>query len=148
MGGFLPNATMVAYSATKFGVNGLTASLAAEAEGSGVDLQVVCLGFVESKMLDKAEMKRGGVDTVHEMLPYKPQPVGIAARNVVDGIERHRPFIFTPGYAKFFWLLNRFYPKALHKGAVQTMERYREIIRRTSAKPARPPAATEQALPN
>lgn len=128
MGGFLPNATMVAYSASKFGVNGLTASLAAEAADFGVELQVVCLGFVESEMLHKADMRRGSADTVHELLPYKPQPVGIAARNVADGIERHQPFIFTPGYARLFWLLNRFYPKLLVRGARQTMTRYRELI--------------------
>ena len=141
MGGFLPNATMVAYSAAKFGLNGLTNSLSVEAAGFGVDVQVVCLGFIESEMLNKAEMTRGSAATVHEMLPYAPQPVGIAAKNVADGIAAHRQFIFTPTYAKVFWYIQRFVPKLVREGSIKTMETYRQIIARDGASAPRPTGA-------
>lgn len=147
MGGFLPNATMVAYSATKFGLNGLTASLGVEAEPFGVELQVVCLGLIESEMLNKAEMKRGSPQTVLETLPYEPQPVHIAARNVVNGIERGKRFIFTPGYAHLFWMINRFFPKLVRDGSLKTMAKYRELIQR-DAQPAAPSARTPEARLN
>lgn len=128
MGGYLPNATMVAYSATKFGLSGLDMSLEAEAEAFGVKLQTVYLGFVESEMLNKAEMRHGSPQTVHDLLPYDPQPASIAARNIADGIERDQRFIFTPGYARVFWLINRFLPALLRAGARKTMADYRRLI--------------------
>ena len=128
LGGVLPSPAMVAYSATKFGLVGLTEGLAAEAAPFGVDVKVVCLGFIESEILNKAEMSRGSADTVHAMIPMKPMPADKAARAFVDQIGTRRRLIFVPGYGRAYHALHRFFPALLRRGAKQTMDDYRGLV--------------------
>ena len=42
-----------AYSASKHGVNGMVAALAAEIEGSGITANALCPGYLEGEMTDR-----------------------------------------------------------------------------------------------
>ncbi|MGB5810005.1 MAG: SDR family NAD(P)-dependent oxidoreductase [Polyangiales bacterium] len=128
LAGVLPNASMVAYGATKHGLVGLTTSLAAEAEAFGVDVKVVCLGLIESEMLSKAEMSRGDRDAVLDTMPMKPMPAEKAARLFVDKVGRKGRMVFLPSYGAFLWRLQRLSPSLLHRGALGAMSKYRNLV--------------------
>ncbi len=129
MAGYLPTAMMVAYSASKHGLIGLTRSLAAEATEFGIGIKVMCLGLVESEMLNKAKVKHGDDgNVVYETVPIKPMATGKAAKILVDGLRKKKMFIFVPWYAKFYFYIQRYIPGMVFKGAVHTMKKYREIM--------------------
>jgi len=126
--GFMPNPSMSAYGATKFGVRGFSDSLAAEAQEYGVEVQVAFLGLIESEMLEKAEAVNPGATQVHDVIPFRPQPTGIAASRIVRGLERGDRAIFTPGYARLFWYAQRLFPRMIYRGALDSMRLYREVM--------------------
>lgn len=128
MAGFLPTAIMVAYSASKHGLVGLTRSLRAEAREFGVDVKAMCLGLVESEMLNKAETMLGDGNVVYETVPIKPMATDKAVRILVNGLRRKKMFVFVPGYAKFYYHFHRLLPALVFKGALATMKKYREVI--------------------
>jgi short-subunit dehydrogenase len=128
MGGYLPTAMMVGYSATKHGVIGLTRSLAAEGKEFGVHIKVMCLGLVQSEMLNKANAKKGDGNVLYETVPIKPMPTAKAAKILVNGIHKKGMIIFVPWYAKLYYHLQGILPGIIFKGAVHTMSKYREVM--------------------
>jgi len=130
MAGFLPTTMMVAYSGSKHGLVGLTRSLRAEGRAFGVDVKVMCLGLVESEMLNKAETKSGDGNIVYETVPIKPMATGKAAKILVNGLRKKGMFVFVPWYAKLYYHIQRFLPAMVFKGAIQTMKKYREVAQK------------------
>ncbi len=126
MGGLLPTPSMVSYAGTKFGVVGLTLSLATEAEVFGVDLRAACLGNVKSNLMTQAETSKQKSPDILQILP-KQQPTHITARNIVKGLLKKDRLIFTPFYAKVAWYLMRLSPKQLFKGSQNMMDKYRKL---------------------
>lgn len=128
MAGYLPSAMMAGYSATKHGVVGLTRSLAAEAKKFGVQIKVMCLGLVQSEMLNKAKATQGDGNILYEVVPIKPMETKKAAKILIDGISRKGILIFVPWYAKLYYTLQGIIPGLIFKGAIHTMQKYREVI--------------------
>lgn len=132
MGGFLPATSMVAYSATKHALVGLTQSLAAEARDFGISVKAMALGLVESEMLKNARVKHGSGTAVLETVPMKPMPTTKAVKILVDGMRKKKMLIFVPGYAKFYHYFNRWFPRLVFKGSIAAMKKYRELIKQNS----------------
>lgn len=128
MGGYLPAATMAAYSSTKHALLGLTRSLSAEAKEFGVAIKAMCLGLVESEMLNRAKVKKGSGTIVYEMIPIKPMATAKAVKVLVDGLGKNKQLIFVPWYAKLYYHLQRFIPSMVSRGAVLSMKKYRELV--------------------
>ena len=129
MAGYLPAPAMTAYSASKHALLGLTSSLAAEAEGSGVGVKAICLGLIESELLNKAEVKEGHGTVYLKLIPMKAMPADIAARKVVDKLTKKGLLILMPWYAKFYKHMQYFFPSMLYRGQVFTMKKYRELVK-------------------
>ena len=128
MGGYLPATSMVAYSATKHALVGLTRSLGAEAKELGVHVRAMSLGLVKSEMLNNAETKHGDGNIVYETVPIKPMDTDKAAKKLINGMAGNSMWIFVPWYAKLYWHVQRFLPGMVYKGAVATMKKYRKLI--------------------
>jgi short-subunit dehydrogenase len=77
------------YSATKYGLNGFTASLAIELEGSGVHAGVVCPGFVSGDGMWAST----GLPAPAMMREVPPERVAAAVREVIGGA---RQVLVTP----------------------------------------------------
>jgi short-subunit dehydrogenase len=130
MGGYLPATSMAAYSATKHALIGLTRSLGAEATDLGVHIRAMSLGLVKSEMLNKAETKHGDGNIVYETVPIRPMDTEKAAKKLINGLAGNSMWIFVPWYAKLYWHIQRFLPGLVFKGAVATMRKYREAVKK------------------
>ena len=114
--GLLPASGMVAYSATKHAVVGLSISLRAEAAASGIRVSALCPGVVRTPMLlaggeyekrymeATAEQKRKMMEQHKQMLPEK------FARKALDAVAKNAAIIVIPRWCKFLWFVNRLSP--------------------------------------
>lgn len=126
MGGLVPTPSMVSYAGSKFGVVGLTYSLATEAEAFGVDLRAACMGNIRSELITSGDSGRVESGEILKILPKVQEPE-IAARNIVKGLTKNSRLIFTPFYAKLSWYVMRLSPKMLFKGSQDIMHQFRKL---------------------
>ena len=128
MAGYIPSPAMVAYSATKHALLGFTKSLSTEMKGSGTEIKAVCLGLIESELLDKASVKHGHGSMFLDMIPMKPMPTEVATKKVVDKISKKGLLIYVPTYARIYHHIQYFIPSVILKGGAFTMKKYRDMI--------------------
>jgi NAD(P)-dependent dehydrogenase (short-subunit alcohol dehydrogenase family) len=127
--GLLPAPLGAAYAATKHAVVGLSLSLRAEAGAHGVRVSVVCPGLIDTPMLDSA----GPADlpTVplqrRKYLAYlagragrHPYPPAEVAADVLRGLHRNQPIIFTPPGVRRLWRIQRLAPGLIERHAMRT----------------------------
>jgi short-subunit dehydrogenase len=84
--GWVPGAGGATYSATKFGVVGLTEALALELHGSGVDISVVAPAVIKTQL-------SAGIGDVKGLKASTPEEVAAA---IVEGLKQPRFAIFVP----------------------------------------------------
>lgn len=128
MAGYLPSPAMVAYSTTKHALLGLTKSLGAEMKGSGMQIKAICLGLIDSELLEKAKVKHGSGTLYLDLIPMKPMPTNVAAKKLVNGMSKKGMFIYVPWYARLYHHIQYFVPSFMLKGAAFTMKKYREMV--------------------
>lgn len=128
MAGYLPSPAMAAYSATKHALLGFTKSLSTEMKGSGVQIKAVCLGLIESELLDKATVKQGHGSMFLDLVPMKAMPTQVAVKKVVDKISKKGLLIYVPTYARIYHHIQYFVPSVILKGGAFTMQKYRDMI--------------------
>jgi short-subunit dehydrogenase len=89
------------YGTTKHAVVGLSTSLRAEAAARGVRVSVVCPGFINTQMPQKASK------TAARKFFY---PAEQLASDVLRALEANRGFIVTPRTARVLWRIQRTAP--------------------------------------
>ncbi len=99
--------TMVPYGTTKAAVVGLSLSLRVEGEALGVKVTVVCPGYVQSGIYDASTYLRTRKEDLAAKIPFKLMDTDAAARTILRGVERNRPLIIFPFYARVLWWLTR-----------------------------------------
>jgi NAD(P)-dependent dehydrogenase (short-subunit alcohol dehydrogenase family) len=101
MGGLRGSPGLSAYSATKFGVVGLSESLRSELAGHGIGVSVLCPGRIRSRLWRTSRAVRGLPDTdvppddasgQSATADMMPDEVG---RRVLDAVAANEPYIFT-----------------------------------------------------
>lgn len=131
MAGYMPTPAMSVYSATKHGVLGFTKSLAAEMKSSNVQIKAICLGLIESELLEKANVKQGHGTMYLDLIPMKPMPTNIATKKIVKALGKNNLLIYLPRYAKIYHHIGYYMPSTILKGAAFTMKKYREMVKST-----------------
>jgi NAD(P)-dependent dehydrogenase (short-subunit alcohol dehydrogenase family) len=103
---------MAAYSLTKFGLVGFSEALRLEVSGRGVDVTVICPGYVRTGL---AAATRYRDPALEGFLGAAPAWYGVsaerAARRIVEGVLR-REAVVTLGPERAGWLLKRVSPEA------------------------------------
>jgi NAD(P)-dependent dehydrogenase (short-subunit alcohol dehydrogenase family) len=135
LAGLVPAPFLVAYSAAKHGVVGLSLSLAAEASGTGVAVTCVCPGFTDTPILDSqppADLPptvtwRSGRELA-EAMPGRLYPVGELARDIESAIDRGDLLLVTPQSARITWWAARLLPRQLVRTAGRLAERGRRAL--------------------
>lgn len=109
------------YVATKHAVAGFTEALSHELEGLGVQVHLICPGFIDTGFFDRAAYV--GVD--REALRRQGEPpkisVEAAVAHILSGVGRGRRRVVFPASARIYlwldrwapWLLRRLYRRAL-----------------------------------
>ncbi len=114
--GVLPFPGTVSYVGTKHAVVGITESLWVEAADMGVDLTVVCPGYIRTPMLTDSE----AVNTTMEdwrsslliILFEKLSAISpdTCAKLILKGVAKKKTILFTPKIGWLFWLNYRIWP--------------------------------------
>lgn len=110
LAGLVPSPMLAPYSATKFGVVGLTDSLRAEARRHGVTATALCPGFIESGIYDSARYSGGlNADLGRAQIPMIV-PLEEGVDTLLRGVVKRKRVVTLPLYGHLFWRGYRFTP--------------------------------------
>lgn len=110
--GLIPCPGLVAYSASKHAVVGLSTGLRAEAARYGVRVSAVCPGFVKTQIMDNAAVHGISREKAQSGIPWTD--VDDCAREILDGVARNKAVIVVTRHGKVLSQLNRLAPSAMH----------------------------------
>jgi NAD(P)-dependent dehydrogenase (short-subunit alcohol dehydrogenase family) len=127
LAGLIPFPTNLPYSATKFAVVGLSLSLRAEGADLGVNVSVVCPGFIASNIFNATEMVNVPKTDIVKNIPFKLVSTEDAAERILKGMARNKPVIIFPAYAKLFWGLFRLKQSLLDRFSLRTIRDMRKL---------------------
>ena len=117
LAGIVPLPGTGPYTASKFGVVGLSEVLRVEGEKYGVKVSVVCPGVIKTPIYNNikvAGLDRGEID---ELTPYGTSPE-YCARIILRGVEKNRGLIRVSVLTEIIYALNKIVP-----GLVRMMSR-------------------------
>jgi short-subunit dehydrogenase len=100
--------TATPYVATKSAVAALSTSLRAEGAGLGVNVSVVCPGFVKTAFYERAKVVKADRDRLFG--PIKMMSAETAAAAALKGVARNKAVIIFPFIGRVAWLLYRIHP--------------------------------------
>jgi len=108
MYGLVPGALQSAYVAAKHGLTGLTLSLAAEAGHHGVDVSLICPGYIETSLFSSGTYESGfDADSAKAAIPFKLIDIEPAVDKIMAGVRRRQLIVAYPGYVRWGWRLTR-----------------------------------------
>ena len=111
LGGLVPLPKEIPYCTSKWAIVGFSNSLRVEGADLGIKVNLVCPGIMRTPIHESTSV----VNVDREKLPL-PMPERFyvnpakAAKEILNGVERDKPFIIFPFYARFIWWLYRFNP--------------------------------------
>ena len=127
--GMAPGPLNSPYVASKFAVFGISHALAAEARAFGIDVSVVCPGYIATELMDRLQPVNADTAAMKAQIPVKFVPVERAARMVLDGVARKKMVIAFPGYVRQLAFLHRFLPGLFARFSAKQVEQFRTIRR-------------------
>jgi NADP-dependent 3-hydroxy acid dehydrogenase YdfG len=110
LAGLIPAPGEIPYTASKYGVLGLSNALRMEAAGLGVKVSVVCPGFIDTPIYYTNEVVNLNREKTLEYLPKNLTSARECARVILRGVVRNKATIVVTLHAKFFYLLQRISP--------------------------------------
>ena len=114
--GVLPFPSTVSYVGTKHAVVGITESLWVEAADMGVDLTVICPGYIRTPMLTDSEAVNTTMENwrssflvvlFEKLSAITPDK---CAKLILKGVAKKKAIVFTPKIGWLFWLNYRIWP--------------------------------------
>ncbi len=127
--GMAPGPLNSPYVASKFAAFGVSHALAAEAHAFGIDVSVICPGYIETAMIDAMKPVNADGTAMKAQIPVKPMSVERAARIVLAGVASKRRVIAFPGYVRLLAFLHRFVPGLFARFSARQIEQFRAIRR-------------------
>jgi NAD(P)-dependent dehydrogenase (short-subunit alcohol dehydrogenase family) len=113
MAGFAPFSINTPYTASKYGVVGLTQALRHETSDLGVRMTLVCPGIVRTSFYDALEIIGTDHDTYMKRMPRRLISPERAAEIILKGVALNRALIIFPFHAKALWWISRLFPFAM-----------------------------------
>ena len=105
--GWVGSAGMSPYCASKFGLRGFGVSLAADLEGTGVEVTNVYPCFSQTAILDSPQY---GYEERLKVPAYLISDPAHVVAQVIKGIRRNRLHVFPDKFARLFHYITRFTP--------------------------------------
>ncbi|MCO4764531.1 MAG: SDR family oxidoreductase [Myxococcales bacterium] len=113
--GLLGTPTMIPYSVTKAAVVAFSRDFRSEAAGFGVNVTVLCPGFIESKIFENAEGGPVDIQALKKRIPFKFVATDRAVSRMLIGVAKNRPIVTLPGYIDLLWWLRRSLPRTFDR---------------------------------
>jgi NAD(P)-dependent dehydrogenase (short-subunit alcohol dehydrogenase family) len=116
MAGFHASPALVAYSATKFAVLGLSEALREELRPHGIGVTAICPGIVNTPITRSARTRGAAADpkvrervvTMYQRRNYGPERVAV---NILKAVERNRAVAPVAPEAWISWAVTRLSPR-------------------------------------
>ena len=108
--GFAAAPQMGAYNASKAGVIALTETLAAELDGSGVQVSVAMPGFFRTGLLETMRAPAEESAMARRLMAGSAYDAADAARAILAATARGRLYIVWPKEYVWLWRIKRFFP--------------------------------------
>jgi NAD(P)-dependent dehydrogenase (short-subunit alcohol dehydrogenase family) len=105
--------TFASYCTTKHAVVGLSTALRAEAAAFGVNVSVVCPGFVRTELFENSTLLKANREEATSTAEKAAIKVDDAALKIVSGVEKNKSIINFPLSARIGWWLHRLQPSIL-----------------------------------
>ena len=114
--GLIPFPGHISYTASKFGIVGLSHGLRIEGTSLGVKVTVVCPGYIDTPIFQESEMVNLDREKVLKLLDLiSPMSPDDCAQKILAGVRRNRGILVIPFRAKILWYLYRFVPNLIFK---------------------------------
>ncbi len=107
-----PSAT--AYASTKSAVIGLSTSLRSEGKHLGVNVSVVCPGYVNTNIFNTGTILNADMKAVLDRAPLKAVEPKQIVQAILRGVIKNKELILFPFSAKLLWWLSRIHPGLLN----------------------------------
>jgi NAD(P)-dependent dehydrogenase (short-subunit alcohol dehydrogenase family) len=132
--GLVPRPGMVPYAASKFAVVGLSTSLRYEVEDLGIRVNAVCPFHVATAIFQNTKYRNIDPEGMLSAIPLRQLPVEQCVAQLLAGVQRNKAIIVMPRFARFEWMLYRYFPRA----ASLLLRRRRSLFRehRVTTSPA------------
>ena len=108
--GLAPAPTFTAYTATKHAVVGLSRALRAEAKSHGVNVSVLCPGFIDTSIAQNATVVGFDRDKLTTENPFKFYTADYCAKHALKGVAKNKQDIVITVHGKNMYRMQRFFP--------------------------------------
>lgn len=123
--GFIPQPVTAIYTATKHAINGFTACLDAEAAAFGIDVTLVCPGYVRTNLFEACEVVAVERSALLSALPFSPMDAPTAAAVILSGVSRKKSLLVFPMHARMTALFVRLFPTLFGRLAQSSLRKFR-----------------------
>jgi len=130
--GIIPGPLCGPYVASKFAVFGLTNALRAEARGLGIDVTVICPGFIDTDMIAKMKPINTDAEAIGKLSPVQMMDPRLAAKRILNGVARKKGIIVFPMPVRVLALVFHFFPWLFTRISLRQVLEFRKA-RRTPA---------------
>jgi NAD(P)-dependent dehydrogenase (short-subunit alcohol dehydrogenase family) len=128
--GIVPSPLCGPYVTSKFAVFGLSNALRLEARGFGINVTVVCPGFVKTEMmLERMNPVNADAECVVGLIPVRMMDVQRAARLMLSGVARNKAIIVFPAYVRMFEYMFRYFPWLFNRIGSMQVSAFRRFRR-------------------
>jgi NAD(P)-dependent dehydrogenase (short-subunit alcohol dehydrogenase family) len=110
--GLVPRPGMVPYAASKFAVVGLSTSLRYEVEDLGIRVNAVCPFHVATSIFQNTKYRNIDSEGMLAAIPLRQHPVDRCVAKLLAGVQKNKAIIVMPRFARFEWMLYRYFPRA------------------------------------
>ncbi len=125
--GLVPAVGEISYVTSKYGVVGLSNALRTEAAAFGVKVSVLCPGFIDTPLLQVAEIHKYERAKFLELVP-DPIPVEKCVEEILRGVQRNKAIILVTPFAKLIWRLHRLSPALARWLFGRTLKKLRATV--------------------
>ncbi len=113
LAGYVSTPLRSAYSASKHAIRAYSDSLRTEVSGRGLDVTVICPGYIRTEISKAALTGDGTPKGEHDQAILSGLDPDLAAQRMLDGIDRRRREVAVGGRETWVIPLQRFFPGIL-----------------------------------
>jgi NAD(P)-dependent dehydrogenase (short-subunit alcohol dehydrogenase family) len=126
--GLLPGPLYSPYVATKHAVVGLSRSLRLEGRAAGIKVNVICPGFIETRIVENAELANVDRARARASIPFRFLPVSEAAGEILRGVARDQGTVIFPLQMRLLCGLDRLAPGLVARLLQRELARTRDTL--------------------
>lgn len=117
LAGLVPGGLMTSYSASKYGVVGMTLTLRGEAQQYGIKVSALCPGYIQTPMHKRAVNVSDFIDSEQDLKInnsmnsiFRYPTAESCVNQMMRGVRRNKAIIVSPKRHKVFWWVERLFP--------------------------------------